>query len=94
MGEFMEYEFKTLKELYDRIKPALTSKRKEFIRIGINYITEVDIWNYLADKKWKSASELSLSEMVSDIFLASVDEVNNHFISEAAKNKREPHFDN
>ena len=31
MGEFMEYEFKTLKELYDRIKPALTSKRKEFI---------------------------------------------------------------
>ena len=29
VGDTMDYEFKSLKELYDRITPALTSKKDE-----------------------------------------------------------------
>jgi hypothetical protein len=61
-------EFKSLSELYERIKPALISKNSDLKRLGINYIKEEDIWNYLKKTKWISTTNLSLSEMVSDIF--------------------------
>ncbi|MFA5409891.1 MAG: post-transcriptional regulator, partial [Bacilli bacterium] len=61
-------EFKSLSELYNRIKPALVSKNNDLKRIGINYVKEEDIWNYLKETKWVQTSDLSLSEMVSDIF--------------------------
>jgi hypothetical protein len=61
-------EFKSLSELYARIRPALISKNNDLKRIGINYVKEEDIWNYLKETKWIKTSNLSLSEMVSDIF--------------------------
>ncbi|HHT38649.1 MAG TPA: hypothetical protein GXZ95_04460 [Mollicutes bacterium] len=61
-------EFKNLSELYSRIKPALISKKSDLKRVGINYVKEEDIWNYLKETKWVRTSNLSLSEMVSDIF--------------------------
>jgi hypothetical protein len=61
-------EFKSLSELYARVKPALLSKNSDLKRLGINYIKEEDIWNYLKKTKWVSTTNLSLSEMVSDIF--------------------------
>lgn len=60
-------EFNSLQELYDRVKPALITKKNEMIRLGYTYISEVDIWNYLKETKWKKASQLSLYEMVGDI---------------------------
>ena len=59
----MNYEFKSLKELYDRITPALRSKVSEFKKIGYKEIKESDIWNYLTDKKWQKSTELTLSEI-------------------------------
>lgn len=61
-------EFKSLSELYSRIRPALISKNNDLKRKGINYIKEEDIWNYLKASKWIKTSNLSLADMVNDIF--------------------------
>ena len=63
----MNYEFTSLEELYNRLKPALEAKRIEMKRNGFNYIKIVDIWNYLKEIKWKKARDLSLYEMVDDV---------------------------
>jgi len=63
----MNLEFNNLQELYNRLKPALETKKNEMNRKGYNYIKKEDIWNYLKEIKWKQASNLSLHEMVSDV---------------------------
>ena len=75
-------EFKSLSELYARIRPALISKNNDLKRIGINYVKEEDIWNCLKENKWVRTSNLSLSEMVSDIF-----NLNNDMIEKYVKGK-------
>ena len=62
-----EIEFTTKEELYKRIRPALRAKKQELARLGYSYITEEDIWNYLVAIRWKSAKDLMLSDIVSDI---------------------------
>ena len=63
----MNYEFNSLEELYNRLKPALEAKRIQMKRNGFNYIKIEDIWNYLKEIKWKKARDLSLYEMVDDV---------------------------
>lgn len=63
-----EIVFNSIKELYSRLKPALTARKNELNRNGFGYITEEDIWNYFKETKWKNTNNLSLHEMVSDIF--------------------------
>lgn len=63
----MENEFKSLNELYIRIKPALYSKKIELCKLGLSYIKEEDIWNYLSKNDWANSKDLSLFDMVSDI---------------------------
>lgn len=60
-------EFRNLEELYNRIKPALYSKRTELKRNHVSYIKEEDIWNYLSENVWLKKEDLTLSEMVTDI---------------------------
>ena len=60
-------EFKSLRELYERVTPALYSKVKELKNLGFKYITEKDIWNYLVEKSWKNKVNLELHELISDI---------------------------
>ena len=43
----MELQFNSIEELYKRVRPALTSKKREFRRCGIHYVKEEDMWNYL-----------------------------------------------
>jgi hypothetical protein len=66
-------EFKTLKDLYERLKPALRMKKRE-----LKNITEEEIWNFLKDYKWKNSSNLTLSEMVNDILLLTNEEITNY----------------
>lgn len=89
----MDYEFKSLKELYDRITPALTAKCSELRKLGFSHIKEADIWNYLTSKKWQHSSELTLSEMVNDIFDSRGDDINNYLIKKVSIEMREPLFD-
>jgi hypothetical protein len=63
----MDVTFNSLEELYERIKPALITKKQEMKRNGFNYIKEEDIWNYLKEIKWKNTRNLSLYEMVNDV---------------------------
>ena len=63
-----EIYFNSFQELYLSLKPALSARRNELNRNGLTYITEEDIWNYFKETKWKNSSNLSLHEMVSDVF--------------------------
>ena len=76
-------DFTNLKELYDRLIPALKSKKDELIRLGCNYIDEIDIWNYLKEKRWKNSYNLLLYQMVDDIL-----NVENIVIMDYYKNKK------
>ena len=60
-------EFKTIKELHKRIRSALKARRRELKRSSI-IVTEEEIFEELTTK-WKSDSNLSLNEIVSDILL-------------------------
>ncbi len=75
-------EFKSLKELYERVKPALYSKLKEVRRLGLKYVNETDIWNYLVENVWKSKQNLELHELINDILYA-----NNYDLNEYAMRK-------
>ena len=89
----MNDEFKSIKELYDRIKPALISRSMEFKKIGYKNIREADIWNFLTSSKWQKSVELTLSEMVEDIFKVDPEDVINYMIKQVSKEMREPFFD-
>lgn len=59
--------FASLKDLYERLTPALITKTTEMNRVGYKYIKPEDIWNYLKETKWKSSFNLELHQMVNDI---------------------------
>ena len=63
----MDVEFNDIKELYERLKPALNAKVAELKRNDINYIKIEDIWNCLRINKWSKARNLLLYQMVDDI---------------------------
>lgn len=80
----MDIEFKSLNELYLRIKPALLSKKNDLFRNGIKYIKEEDIWNCLRETKWSKTTNLSLAEIVDDIL-----NVDNYLIEKYVQKKME-----
>lgn len=89
----MEIEFASLRELYARIEPALEAKRMEMIRSGYPYIKKEDIWNYLKEKKWKNATDLSLAEMVNDILNSDATVIDEHLKDTLKKTRRYAYFD-
>ncbi len=66
----MEIEFQTLEDLYHRLEPALRSKVCDLERNDYPSISTKEIWDYLANSKWKMASDLFLHQMVDDILHA------------------------
>ena len=71
-------EFKNIKELYDRVKPALYSKVKELRGLEYKNIHEEDIWNYLVESNWKKKHDLQLCDLISDILFTNNLEINNY----------------
>lgn len=63
----MDVTFQSLAELYERLLPALKTKKSEMHRSGFPYIKEEDIWNYLKIIKWKNSKNLTLFDMVDDV---------------------------
>lgn len=89
----LDIEFTSVKELYDRLTPALRTKKNEMKRCGYAYIQEEDIWNYLKQVKWQNATDLSLYEMVGDV-LNTDNEIIDTYIKQKLKNeKRELYLD-
>lgn len=66
----MNEEFKSVKELYNRVKPALYSKVKEIRNLGFTSINEKDVWNYLVANNWSNRVNLDLHDLISDILYA------------------------
>ena len=80
-------EFKSSKELYDRVLPALYSKVKEVRNLGFKYITEKDIWNYLVNNTWKTKRNLQLHDLISDILYADNYKLNDYVMDKMKKLK-------
>lgn len=62
-----DMKFNNLKELYDRVLPALRSKVKELEKENLKYIKEEDVWEALKQTKWNKGKPLTLYDMVDDI---------------------------
>lgn len=58
---------KTMANLYQKVLPALRSKRKELQTKNLGFITEKEIWDYLRLDKWPKEGDLTLFDIVDDI---------------------------
>ena len=90
----MDIEFNNIKELYDRVTPALNTKVVELNRNELDYIKKDDIWNYLKIKKWSSANNLLLYQMVDDILNLDNNEIDEYVKEEIRKKVIKPNLDN
>ena len=80
-------EFKSAKELYDRVLPALYSKVKELRNLSFKYINEKDVWNYLVNSTWKTKRNLQLHDLISDILYADNYKINDYVMEKMKKLK-------
>ncbi|MFJ7727070.1 post-transcriptional regulator [Neobacillus sp. NPDC097160] len=56
-----------------QVQPALASKLAEFRLLGINSVTEKELWEFLLKKKWKKVKEEKrLYEMIQEILSVKV----------------------
>lgn len=88
----MDMEFSSLEELYNRLKPALRTKRRELKENGYGYLKIEDIWNYLKENKWKRSNNLSLNDMVSDILNADNEFIDDYFKEKLNEKNRKIYF--
>lgn len=89
----MDPEFNSVKELYNRLKPALNTKANEMRRAGYTYIKPDDVWNYLKEIKWKNSHDLSLYEMVSNILNTNNEEIDAYLKEKLNSRERRLYFD-
>lgn len=90
----MDIEFNSIKELYERLLPALKTKVTELKRNDLDYIKVEDIWNYLKETKWKSANNLLLYQMVDDILKLDNNEIDEYVKAEIRKKVIKPNLEN
>lgn len=83
-----DIKFNSLKELYERLLPALRSKIKELKVNGYNYIKEEDIWNYFKKVKWTNCKTLTLYDMVDDVLNIPNNKIDEYVKNEFAKTER------
>ena len=62
-----DIKFESINELYNRVLPALKSKKKELKKNNIKYISEKDIWLVISKFKWQKQKDLTLADIVDDI---------------------------
>lgn len=85
----MDISFNNIKELYERVNPALKTKVRELQRNKIDYINEVDIWNYLIETKWTKRRGLMLSDIVDDILNTENSKLEDYVKEEMKKRERQ-----
>ena len=86
-------EFSSIKELYERLIPAMTTRVRELHREGYVFVKNEDVWNYLKISKWSKANGLELSDMVSDILSCSGYEMDDYLKKTFMNSKREINLD-
>ena len=88
----MEMEFKSVSELYQRVLPALRTKKHELHKNGYTYLKEEDIWNYLKETKWSKSVDLFLADMVEDILNTKNQEFDLYFKEKLKDKERVKYF--
>jgi len=63
----METKISSKEELYNKVLPALRTKKHELERLGLVNISEKIIWEYNKQNKWIKSTGLTLATMVDDI---------------------------
>jgi len=89
----MDIEFNDIKELYQRLTPALNAKVTELKRNDLDYIKVEDVWNYLRINKWQSANNLLLYQMVDDILNLDETEIDEYVKEQIRKKVIKPNLD-
>ena len=89
----MDIEFNSIKELYDRLQPALNTKITELRRYDLDYIKKEDVWNYLKITRWEKATNLELYQMVDDILNLDNDEIDRYVKEEIRKKVIKPNLE-
>ena len=88
----MDINFSSLEDLYNRLKPALRTKKRELKENGYGYLKIEDIWNYLKENKWRRSNNLSLNDMVSDILNADNELIDDYFKEKLNEKNRKIYF--
>ena len=68
-----EIRFESLTALYERLYPAFNTKCNELKSNNID-VSEIDLWNYLKDHKWKNSRDISMVSLVEDILHVDIDD--------------------
>ena len=89
----MDLQFNSEEELFKRLIPALKSKVYELKKQGYKYLEIEDVWNYLKEVKWKGSVNLSLNQMVSDIFSSDNVLIDEYFKDKLNYKKRKLYFE-
>lgn len=82
-----DVKFNTIEELYDRLKPALSSKIKVLRADKKLYIKEEDVFEYLSKRVWNKTSNLSLDKMVNDILYTDNDLIDDYVQTKIIREK-------
>jgi hypothetical protein len=58
----------SFEQFRSQVQPAIASKLNEFQLLGIDSVTEKELWNFLIKKKWKKIKEeMKLYEIIQEI---------------------------
>lgn len=58
---------------YTQVQPAIASKLTEFQLLGVDSVTEGELWDFLTKKKWKKVKEeMKLHEIIQGILSVKV----------------------
>jgi hypothetical protein len=74
-------QIKTQSDLYNKLKPALRTKKHEMYLEGFKVVREIDIWNCCKELYWKKSINLSLASMVNDILNTKTDDYEKYMMS-------------
>ncbi len=74
-------QIKTQSDLYNKLKPALRTKKHEMYLEGFKVVREIDIWNCYKELYWKKSNNLSLASMVNDILNTKTDDYEKYMMS-------------
>lgn len=68
----MDIKFNSARELYEKVTPALNTKKRMLKKKGIN-VNNIEIFEYLVKNVWKTKEGLALNDIVDDILNVSED---------------------
>lgn len=84
-----DFPFENINDLYKRILPALRSKVSELRKNNVSYITEADIWKFLATHVWKKKRDLEFYEMVDSIISLSLEDMDDYLVDKLESKEKE-----